>query len=349
MKKSKLLLLFILIIGLMVSCSKSTPENTLEGKQKKILMVIHGGAGTMTKENMTDEKEAAYREKLTEALKAGYAQLEEGKSSIDAVQYAINIMEDSELFNAGKGAVFTHEGKNELDASIMNGKNLEAGAVAGVTIVKNPINAARAVMEKTKHVMLAGNGAEKFAKEIGLDIVNTDYFYTERRWESLQKAIKREKNTEGVSRAKKSETEPKKMGTVGAVALDKLGNIAAGTSTGGINNKKHGRIGDSPIIGAGTYANNKTAGISCTGQGEYFIRVGAAQKVSSLINMKGMTLNEATKQVMDEIGEIGGTGGMIGLNTKGEVSMYFNTKGMYRGTVNEDGEIKVEIFKNNAN
>lgn len=340
------LLVFIISFVFLISCSKNPSQEDSKQSSKKIVLVIHGGAGTMSKENMTDDRENAYREKLTEALKEGYDRIQSGSSGIEAVQTAINIMEDSELFNAGKGAVFTNDGRNELDASIMRGDDLMAGAVAGVRTIRNPIDAAIAVMEKSKHVMLSGEGADGFGKDIGLETVDTSYFYTERRWNSLQKALEREKEkSESISLNIVEDSEPKKYGTVGAVALDKNGNITAGTSTGGINNKKHGRIGDSPIIGAGTYANNETAGISCTGQGEYFIRVGAAQRVSSLIGLKNMSLTEATVKVIEEIGELGGTGGLIALNSNGEVSMSFNTKGMYRGTVDEDGNIKVEIFK----
>lgn len=348
MKKTNSILSLILVITFMIGCAQSASEDKSDEKDKKTVMVIHGGAGTMTKDKMSLKKEESYTNKLTEALQSGYDQLKSGSSSVDAVQAAINIMEDSDLFNAGKGAVFTNDGRNELDASIMKGEDLEAGAVAGVTVIKNPIDAAKAVMEESKHVMLSGNGAEVFAKDIGLNIVDTSYFYTERRWKSLQRAIKKDKESEDVSlnNGSKNGLENKKFGTVGAVALDDKGNLTAGTSTGGINNKKHGRIGDSPIIGAGTYANNNTAGISSTGQGEYFIREAAAHKVSDLIDLKELSLKDATEQVINEIGEMGGTGGMIGLNTKGEVSMYFNTKGMYRGTVDEHGDISIKIYEN---
>ncbi|HJY23788.1 MAG TPA: isoaspartyl peptidase/L-asparaginase, partial [Hanamia sp.] len=254
---------------------KSKALNKSTGK--KYVMVIHGGAGTILKKNMTPEKEKAYTTALTQALAAGYEKIKAGKSSLDAVEAAINILEDNPLFNAGKGAVFTHDGRNEMDAAIMNGKDLSAGAVAGVTIIKNPISAARAVMEKSEHVMMAGPGAEKFAKEAGLEIVDPKYFFTKERWQSLQKAIKEDSLKNKLNH---SFNESKlgtinrdyKFGTVGAVALDNEGTLAAGTSTGGMTNKKYGRIGDSPIIGAGTYANNKTVGISCTGWGEFYIR-----------------------------------------------------------------------------
>ncbi|MBO9593514.1 MAG: isoaspartyl peptidase/L-asparaginase [Niabella sp.] len=316
-------------------------------------MVIHGGAGTIKKQFMTPEKEKAYTDALTEALQNGYKLIKEGKPSTDAVQAAINIMENSPLFNAGKGAVFTHDGRNELDASIMDGQTLKAGAVAGVTNIKNPINAARAVMEKSEHVMMVGRGAEQFAAANGCDTVPASYFFTQERWDQLQRTIK----TEEKGRAAFNDMDPrksriygisdkdKKFGTVGAVALDKNGNLAAGTSTGGMTNKKYGRVGDSPIIGAGTYCNNATAGISCTGWGEYYIREVAANRMSSLIELKKLSVRDAAKQVIAEIGKMGGDGGIIGLDRSGNVAMEFNTSGMYRGTVDEKGNITIYIYK----
>lgn len=344
-------LLILLLAGCNSGENKKVEEKEESPQHLKIVMVIHGGTGTMVKGKMDPEREDAYTQKLTEALQKGYDAIQEGSSSVVAVQAAINVMEDSPLFNAGKGAVFTHEGKNELDAAIMRGQDLQAGAVAGVTTVKNPINAAKAVLEKSNHVMFAGKGAEIFAKKMNLEIVDTSYFYTERRWNSLQKKIAEEKEevsisvvSDGQNGRYEDDEIDRKYGTVGAVALDKKGNIAAGTSTGGIVNKRHGRIGDSPIIGAGTYADNKTAGISCTGQGEYFIRSVAAKKVSDLIALKNFTIKEATESVVKEIKELGGTGGMIALNQKGEASVSFSTKGMFRGTVDEDGNIHIFIF-----
>jgi beta-aspartyl-peptidase (threonine type) len=240
-------------------------------QKKSYVMVIHGGAGTILKKSMTPEKEAAYRAALQQALEAGYRELQSGKSSLDAVEAAIHIMEDSPLFNAGKGAVFTHDGRNEMDAAIMNGKTLEAGAVASVTTIRNPISAARAVMEKSEHVMMISKGAEQFAKEAGLTIVDPSYFWTQERWDGLQKAIREDSIKSKLDHSYHPsgklgiENVDNKFGTVGAVALDQQGNLAAGTSTGGMTNKKYGRVGDSPIIGAGTYANNNTAAISCTG------------------------------------------------------------------------------------
>ncbi|MCD2422345.1 isoaspartyl peptidase/L-asparaginase [Niabella pedocola] len=319
----------------------------------KYVMVIHGGAGTIEKQFMTPEKEKAYTDALTKALQNGYQLIKEGKPSMDAVQAAINVMEDSPLFNAGKGAVFTHDGKNELDASVMDGQTLKAGAVAGITTIKNPINAARAVMEKSEHVMMVGRGAEQFAAANGCDTVPPSYFFTQERWDQLQRTIKEEEK----GRAAFNDVDPrksriygisekdKKFGTVGAVALDKNGNLAAGTSTGGMTNKKYGRVGDSPIIGAGTYCSNATAGISCTGWGEYYIREVAANRMSSLIELKKLSVQEAAKQVIAEIGKMGGDGGIIGLDRSGKVAMEFNTSGMYRGTVDENGKITIHIYK----
>lgn len=333
----------------LASCDQQ--EKTTDSKQ--FVMVIHGGAGTIEKSSMTPEKEQAYTEALTEALQKGYDQIRQGNSSIDAVQAAINVMENSPLFNAGKGAVFTHDGRNELDASVMEGKNLMAGAVAGVTNIKNPINAARAVMEKSEHVMMVGPGAELFAAANGCDTVSPDYFFTQERWDQLQRTIREEEKGRAAfndvdprkSRISGVSDRDKKFGTVGAVALDNQGNLAAGTSTGGMTNKRFGRVGDSPIIGAGTYCNNNTAGISSTGWGEYYIREVAANRVSALMELKGLSVVEATKQVIEEIGKMGGDGGMIALDKSGHAAMEFNTPGMYRGTVDKDGKISIYIYK----
>ncbi|WP_245222108.1 isoaspartyl peptidase/L-asparaginase family protein [Pedobacter kyungheensis] len=319
--------------------------------QKKYVMVIHGGAGTILKKNMSAEKEAAYIAVLTQALQAGYAEIKAGKSSLDAVEATIHVLENDPHFNAGKGAVFTHDGRNELDAAIMDGKTLMAGAVAGVTTIKNPISAARAVMEKSEHVMLVGAGADLFAKEVGLEIVDPKYFWTKERWEGLQKAIK-EDSTKAVldHGSKKSElfgvkNLDYKFGTVGCVALDKAGNLAAGTSTGGMTNKKYGRVGDAPIIGAGTYCNNETAGISCTGWGEFYIRNVVAKTISDLIEYKGLSVAEASKIALDKVGKMGGDGGLIALDKQGNIAMPFNTEGMYRGAITADGKIEVSIYK----
>ncbi len=354
-KVVKILSLALVCNFLLISCGDQpqTDKETKDADENKYVMVIHGGAGTIEKELMTPEKEKAYTEALTAALQAGYDMIKEGKPSLDAVQASINIMENSPLFNAGKGAVFTNDGKNEMDASIMDGKTLMAGAVAGVSNIKNPINAARAVMEKSEHVMMAGKGAEMFAAMSGCDTVAPSYFFTQERWDQLQRTINeseegraaynnfdpRESKISGVSEA------DKKFGTVGAVALDKNGNLGAGTSTGGMTNKKYGRIGDAPIIGAGTYCNNLTAGISSTGWGEYYIRVVAANRLSSLMELKGLSVKDAAKQVIEEIGKLGGDGGIIAMDKSGRVAMEFNTSGMYRGTVDENGKISIQIYK----
>ncbi len=290
-------------------------------------LVIHGGAGTITRENLTAEKETAYREILNEALKVGFTIIENGGSALDAVEATIRIMEDSPLFNAGKGAVFTNAGTNELDASIMDGSSLQAGAVAGVKTIKNPITAARKVMEETWHVILSGDGADHFAKEQGLAIVENTYFHTKRRWDSLKKVKEKEKH-----------------GTVGCVALDKIGNLAAGTSTGGLTNKRWGRIGDSPIVGAGTYANNETCGVSGTGQGEYFIRGNIAYDVSAMMEYKSISVKDAAFQVIDKLTDRGGSGGVIAMNRIGEIAMPFNTKGMYRGYLMNDKNLVIKIY-----
>ena len=299
-------------------------------------IVIHGGAGTILKSNMTPEREAEYTAKLNEVLKTGYKILENGGTALDAVNAAINIMEDSPLFNAGKGAVLTEKGVAELDASIMDGKNLMAGAVAGVRHIKNPINLARLVMEKSPHVMMVGEGAEEFGKENNIEMVDNSYFITKERWESYQKMLKREEER------KKAE----KHGTCGAVALDKSGNLAAGTSTGGMMMKKFGRVGDSPIIGAGTYANNNTCAVSATGYGEYFIRLGVAKDISALMEYKNYSLKDAANEViMNKLGKLGGDGGIIAIDKNGNVAMPFNTDGMYRGQYLNGEEPVVKIYK----
>ena len=316
--------------------------------QKKYVVVIHGGAGTILKKDMTPELEKAYEDKLKEALTKAYEKIKQGKSSVEAVEAAIVVMEDSPLFNAGKGAVFTSEGKNELDAAIMYGKDKSAGAVAGVTVVKNPIKAAIAVMQKSEHVMLISKGAELFAQMKGLEIVDPSYFWTKKRWDGLQKVKEKElkANQPNAFRANYPESYwvDRKFGTVGCVALDKEGNLAAGTSTGGMTNKKFGRVGDAPIIGAGTYA-DQNIGFSGTGWGEYYIRTTAARTVAAKYEYQNKDVKTATEEVMKEIENMGGDGGMIALDKNGNVAMTFNTAGMYRGTVNENGEIEVEIYK----
>ncbi len=332
-------ILILLAVTVLWGCSQPT---------EKYVLVVHGGAGTILKSSMTPEKEAAYTAALTEALNAGYAAIQSGKASLDAVEAAIHVLENSPLFNAGKGAVFTHDGRNELDASIMDGRNLAAGAVAGVSTIKNPISAARMVMEKSEHVMMVGAGAERFAAEAGLEIVDPSYFYTPERWEGLQRALKADSARAVLDHDDKTSAlkyKDDKFGTVGCVALDKAGNLAAGTSTGGMTNKKYGRVGDAPIIGAGTYCDNTTAGISCTGWGEFFIRSGVAKTVSDLIEYKGMNIEDASALALEKMAALGGDGGLIALDRKGNIAMPFNTEGMYRGAITEDGKIEIQIYK----
>jgi beta-aspartyl-peptidase (threonine type) len=316
--------------------------------------VIHGGAGTILKSNMTPELEAAYRDKLKEALMVGYNILKNDGSSLDAVEAALRILEDSPLFNAGKGVVLTSEGTAEMDASIMDGKSLSAGAVAAIKHIKNPISLARLVMEQSPHVMMVGDGAEAFARQHGVELVPQEYFITEKRQKELQRAKEAEKKQASPQKGETPEkpgmpsppTGDKKHGTVGAVALDKFGNLAAGTSTGGMTNKKFGRIGDSPIIGAGTYANNRTCAVSATGHGEFFIRSVVAYDISALMEYKGMSLKDAANLViMNKLEKLGGDGGVIAIDHEGNIAMPFNTAGMYRGYVGLDGKAVVEIYK----
>lgn len=327
----------LLLLGIMSSACEPKQEETTHVDKGEYVLVIHGGAGTILKERMTPEMEAEFQEALSLALQTGYDVLHSGGSSLDAVEQTIHILENSPLFNAGRGAVFTSQGRNELDASIMDGSTGEAGAVAGVTTLKNPISAARAVMEKSEHVMLIGAGAEEFAKGEGLEIVDPSYFHTDSRWDALQRALEQE------AKAQTPEKD-EKFGTVGCVALDNEGRIAAGTSTGGMTNKKYGRVGDAPIIGAGTFANHEV-GISCTGWGEFFIRNVVAYDIAALMEYQQLPLQEATEKALAKVEAGGGNGGLIALDKNGHVSMPFNTAGMYRGTVTKDGKIEVAIFK----
>jgi len=321
------------------------------GAESPIALVIHGGAGRIDRSQFDESRERDYRQALERALDAGHAILKGGGSSLDAVEAAIVSLEDSPMFNAGKGAVFTSEGKNELDASIMDGRNVEAGAVGGVTVVKNPIRAARAVMEKTPHVMLMGDGADKFARETGLDIVERSYFHTERRWNQWRKLRDKGFAPEVKPKPKKSagrggDGVADYLGTVGAVALDANGNLAAGTSTGGLTNKRFGRIGDSPIIAAGTYANNQTCGVSCTGHGEFFIRHVVAHDISARMEHGGRSLERAAREVVQEkLKAAGGAGGVIALDAKGNVVAEFNTAGMFRAWIDTRGRKKIAIFR----
>jgi len=309
-------------------------------------IAIHGGAGRLMTGALTSEQQKAFNDKLSEALQIGYAILTSGGTSVDAVEATVRVLEDSPLFNAGKGSVFNCEGVNEMDAAIMNGKNLKAGAIAAVRTIRNPVSCARAVMEKSAHVLLAGAGAEKFAQECGIEIVPPSYFYDEERHQHWLAT----KDTEGASWAgdtysTSSEVPEKKLGTVGAVALDSTGNLAAATSTGGINNKKFGRVGDSPIIGAGTYANNKTCAVSCTGEGEYFIRQSIAYDISALMEYKGLTVSQAATEAIKKVAQLGGEGGLVAIDNQGNIVAPFNTSSMFRGWINSQGEKFTGIFR----
>ena len=339
----------LLFLGLILLFACSAEEKGIEVAQKsEFAIVVHGGAGTVKPENFDNETEYQYKMRLNDALHAGYDILNDGGSSLDAVEAAIKVLEDSPLFNAGKGAVFNNDGINELDASIMDGKTLDAGAVARVTTIKNPVSAARLVMEKSPHVLLVGDGAEKFAKEKSLETVDKKYFYTERRFRDYER-IKNQKSTGG-KKASIEKSEAGKYGTVGAVALDKNGNLAAATSTGGMTNKMYGRVGDSPIIGAGTYANNKTCAVSATGHGEYFIRNVIAYDLSALMEYSNLTLDEAADSLINgKLKSQKANGGLIALDTLGNVSMPFNTDGMFRAYMLDDGLARVKIFKEEEN
>lgn len=305
------------------------------------VIAIHGGAGTITRSSMSQAKEAEYKQSLLDIVKAGQQILAEGGSAMDAVTKAVCLFEDNPLFNAGKGSVFTHSGINELDAAIMNGATLDAGAVAGVSRIRNPILAARAVMENSSHVLFVGKGAEEFAKSQNITMVEPDYYFTQARYDQLQKALREQKSAlldhDGAAMASDNPSgdpiDPdNKFGTVGAVAIDVNGNLAAATSTGGMTNKQAGRVGDSPIIGAGCYANNRTVAVSCTGTGEMFIRAVAAYDVSALMEYGGLSLKQAAeKVVMEKLLAIDGHGGLIAIDRDGNVAMPFNTEGMYRG------------------
>jgi beta-aspartyl-peptidase (threonine type) len=319
----------------------STTSNT-----GKYVLVIHGGAGTLNKSQFTPALEAKYKSGLDSALVVGNAILEKGGTALDAVEATVKVLENNPLFNAGKGAVFTNEGVNELDAAIMDGKTLAAGSIAGVRTIKNPITAARAVMEKSEHVLLSGKGAEVFAAAQGIEMVDPSYFYTPERWKGLQRA----KQRDSIDQLKKvgqiafadeldAERRKEKYGTVGAVALDMHGNLAAATSTGGMTNKKWGRIGDAPIIGSGTYANNNTVAISCTGWGEYFLRLVMAKSISDRMEFGGQSLALASETlVMKELPALGGDGGLIAVDKNGNIALPFCTEGMYRGFIKKENQ-----------
>ena len=317
---------------LVVLLSLLTLTFSLGQEKPAYAIVIHGGAGNISPQFISSERAEALSEKLTEVLEKGLSILKSGGTSLDAVEAVIRIMEDSPLFNAGKGAVFTHEGKNEMDASIMDGKTLNTGAVAGIGDIKNPISAARIVMDKSPHVLLSGRGASHFVASQGGEIVDSNYFYTERRWNQLQQQLEK--------------VQVEKYGTVGCVALDRDGNLAAGTSTGGMSNKRYGRIGDSPIIGAGNYANNNSCAVSATGHGEFFIRYTVAHDISAMMQYGGLTLQEAASAIIQEkLKEAGGKGGVICVDRQGNISMEFNTSGMLRAYATANGEKAVKVFE----
>jgi len=328
----------ILMISLLFS-SCSQREQPAVQSSDNIVIVIHGGAGSIIRSEMSTEKEQIYMQKLLEALQAGYDRLKSGQSSLDAVQAAINIMEDSPLFNAGKGAVFAANGKHEMDAAIMDGKTGKAGAVAAVQHIKNPIDLARLVMEKTPHVLLCGSGAEEFAQQQGMTLMPEEYFFTEQRWQQFLEA-------RGKDTVRSESAREKKFDTVGALALDNAGNLAAGTSTGGLTYKRSGRIGDTPLIGAGTYTDNQTCAVSATGQGEYFIRGVIAYDIAAMMKYRNLSLAAAVHEAIDvKLTGSGGSGGVIALDRQGNVAMVFNTAGMYRGYIRNNDVPVVMMYR----
>lgn len=339
-----LLLLSLLAGACQQQQSPSADKKTDMPERPPYAIAIHGGAGTITRASMTPEKEAAYRSALDSALTIGENILKNGGSSLDAVEKTIVFLEDCPLFNAGRGAVFTHDGHQELDASIMDGSTQKAGAVGGVTNVKNPVRLARAVMEKSPHVFLTGRGAEQFAAENQIEIVDPKWFYTEERWKTLQEMLEEEKK-QGKTGSLDPRLRDGKFGTVGCVALDNQGHLAAGTSTGGMTNKRWNRLGDSPVIGAGTYASDDACAVSCTGHGEFFIRYAVAHDVWALISYKGMSVADAADFVVNKkLVEKGGEGGLIAVDKNGNIALPFNSEGMYRGYA-KPGEHKILIYK----
>jgi len=334
--------LSLLVLLFVVGCTA-----VKDNRKPTFGIVIHGGAGTILKEKMSTEMEQAYREKLAEAVATGHAILKAGGTSQDAVEQTIHVMENSPLFNSGKGAVLTADESIALDASFMDGKTLDAGAIAGVKHIKNPISAAIKVMNNSPHVMLAGAGADQFAVEQGLDTVPESYFITERRLDALKRVQEKEANQNlSFNAVEEQYFKNQRIGTVGCVALDLQGNLAAGTSTGGMTNKKWDRIGDAPIIGAGTYANNASCGVSATGWGEFFIRSVVAHDIAALVEYKNLSIQEASKIVLQKVEDLGGDGGVVVLDSRGNVAMEFNTPGMYRAHMNASGELNVKIYKN---
>ncbi len=334
--------LFLLTLLMMTNC-QDKPSEAIPPKAVRpaYSIAIHGGAGTISKANMSPEQEKSYLSALDSALTIGETILKSGGTAMDAVEQTIVFLEDCPLFNAGRGAVFTHEGKNELDASIMDGSTQKAGAVGAVMTVKNPIRLARAVMDKSEHVFLTGRGAEQFAKETGVELIDPKWFYTPSRWEALQKVKAEEAAKSGAI----YENTDYKFGTVGCVALDAKGHLAAGTSTGGMTNKRWNRLGDSPIIGAGTYASDDACAVSCTGHGEFFIRYVVAFDVWAHMVYKGLSLGDACQEIVHKkLVEKGGEGGLIAVDKDGNVSLPFNSEGMYRGYAKPGGERAISIW-----
>jgi beta-aspartyl-peptidase (threonine type) len=332
---------FLLFLPILFSAS--APGEAARPAARKVVLAIHGGAGVRSRKEMTPALEKKFRDELERALVEGQRALKETGNSVDAVEAAIRVMEDSPLFNAGKGAVFTREGRNELDASLMEGKEKRAGAVAGLSRIKNPISAARKVLA-SEHVLLVGPGADAFAIARGAEEVNPVYFWTEERWQQLQKALEEEKRPKKEG-ARGLTPVDRHFGTVGAVAVDARGNLAAGTSTGGMTNKRPGRVGDSPIIGAGTYADNAACAVSATGHGEVFIRYAVAHEIVALMKYRKLSVAEAATEALRQLPEEeGGVGGLIALAANGDLAMPYNTEGMYRGYVTDDGKTHILIY-----
>lgn len=316
----------------------------METREGKIGLVIHGGAGTIAPNRMTPEIERDLRAGLQRSLEAGFAVLKNRGASLDAVVAAVRVMEDDPLFNAGLGAVFTSAGTNEMDAAIMDGKTLKAGSAGALKHIRNPITLARAIMDQSPHVMFVGEGAEAFARQTGIEFVDEKYFYTAERWSALQRVQEAEAEA-GATGKEFAVSDRDRHGTIGAVALDRAGNLAAATSTGGNTNKRPGRLGDTPIIGAGTYANNRTCAMSGTGEGEYFMRVVAGHEISALMEHRGLPLAQAAQAVIDQITELGGAAGLIAIDRNGNIALPFNTAGMYRGFVDAEGTNVIAIYK----
>lgn len=339
----------IILLSILASASIGFSHSVLS-EESPLAIAIHGGAGTIDKAKFSPEQEKAYRAKLSEAVEAGYSVLEKGGESLDAVTAAITVLEKSEFFNAGRGAVYTYDGGHELDASIMDGRNRQAGAVAGVKHVESPIKLARLVMDNSVHVMLSGQGAEEFAKEQGIELIENNIFDTKHRYDALLKAKdkldKAKATTKSYQAAHNALPDNFKMGTVGAVALDKNGNLAAGTSTGGMTAKRYGRVGDAPVIGAGTFAENESCAVSATGHGEYFIRYNVASDICARVKYQGITISQAGDEVINKVLKpIGVTGGVIIIDTQGNISLPFNTSGMYRASKSNTQATYVGIFK----